>query len=410
MKNSATVKLLALILALAAMLCGCKKTFDDAAETTAATSEATTSEAIDTAYEDIARFDSQSMERIDFSRMGDPYKLTLEAPAEWKLYASDNGFAIYREDVMIGEIFSGDAEDTAEWTVLKSEESIDGGILTNMYIERRDAAEGAEYRYRFYYYYSFGTTERITTMTVKLEEIDELVEKKLAISASVSLISTDPQLGVIDLGNRKVTNIAILGNSFVGTSNIGAIVREMFELNGKSCSVEAISWGMANISTFTGDEETMRHIRRGMYDIVFMCGLYSNSQVNELTALKSACAESSTALVVFPAHNESLSAINQAKNSYPDLIFLNWKNEIDQLMMNKNIDRSVFCINDSYNHSTPAAGYVGAHMIYRAMYGEIPTAALSSSISQSYVNGFLGDYVTTGSIALSYRSDINYLG
>ncbi len=410
MKNKITIKLLALLLALAAMLCGCKKETDNSGDTQTTQVTTTVAETVDTAYENIPRFDSDNMETVEFSFMKDPYSLVLNIPSEWELSTNNGGYSICRGGEKIGRIFSGEAEDASEWTVVKSEESADGGLLTGMQIERRGSGDNAEYRYRFCYSYAFGTIQRMATLTVGVSEVDDFVEKKLTLGGRVVKLTTDSGIGILNDGNKQITNIAILGNSFVGSgsSNIGAITREMFNRNGKACNVDAVSRGMANISTFTGDAEMMQRIRSGSYDIVFMCGLYSTSQVNELYTLKAACAQSNTTLVVFPAHNESASAINQAKSTFPDLVFLDWKNEIDQLMINKNISRSDFCINDYHSHSTPLAGYVGAHMIYRAIYSAVPTVGLSSSISQSYVDSLLGDYVSTGTIALSFKGNIKY--
>ena len=65
-------------------------------------------------------------------------------------------------------------------------------------------------------------------------------------------------------------------------------------------------------------------------------------------------------------------------------------------------------MDDYYDHSKPLAGYVGAHMIYRAMYGEIPTAKMTSSISQSYVDSILGNYVSSGVIPVFIGRNILY--
>ncbi len=410
MKNKRIIKLLALTLALSAILLGCKKETENP-DATEMTTEATTTyaETVDTAYESIPRFDSEVRGRTEFSFMSDPYLLSLGLPAEWVLSAKSGGYIFFRENQEIGRIFSGEAEDTSEWTVVKSEESADSGLLTGTHIERRGSGDGAEYRYRFCYSYAFGSESRLVTMTVKLDEVDSFLEQSLAFAGSVVRVGSDSGIGC--LADSSVSNIAILGNSFVGSgsSNIGAITQEMLEKNGKRCTVDAVSRGMANISTYTDDSSMMQKISSGYYDIVFICGLYSTSQVQNLSLLKSACYRGNAKLVIFPAHNESASAITQAKNAYPDLVCLDWKNEIDMLISNKKIDRWEFCVDDYYNHSTPLAGYVGAHMIYRAIYSEVPTVPLASSIQQSYVNSLLGDYVTTGSIPLSYKSGVKYL-
>ncbi|MBO5415323.1 MAG: hypothetical protein J6A83_01680 [Clostridia bacterium] len=410
MRTNFKIKLVALILVLTAILSSCnKENGNDDTATTASSMATTQAQTVDTAYESIPRFDSESNNKVEFSFVGDPYALSINIPAEWETVTSSEGYSVRRDGNEIGKIFSGEPSDAAEWTEVKCYESADGGLLTTTYIERRGAGESAEYRYRFCYSYAFGTTERLTTVTVALSELDEFAEKSMAFAGTVLRLGTDSGIGI--LSDSSVRNIAILGNSFVGSgsSNIGAITQEMFERNGKQCNVDAISRGMANISTYTDDSEMMAKIRSGYYDIVFICGLYSNGQVGSLKTLKDACDVGQTRLVVFPAHNENTQAIEQAKNLLPELVCLNWKSEIDYLIESKKISRWDFCYDDYYDHSKPLAGYVGAHMIYRAIYSSVPTVGVSSSIQQSYVDSLLGDYSATGVIELPYKASVKYL-
>ena len=67
------------------------------------------------------------------------------------------------------------------------------------------------------------------------------------------------------------------------------------------------------------------------------------------------------------------------------------------------------CINDSHKHSTPLAGYVGAHMIYRAIYDEMPTAPMKNTITQSYIDSILGDYAYIGDSKMIDEQNITYL-
>ena len=73
------------------------------------------------------------------------------------------------------------------------------------------------------------------------------------------------------------------------------------------------------------------------------------------------------------------------------------------------MDRWDLCINDMHLHSTPLAGYVGAHMIYRAMYGELPEAPMQISINQSYIDSILGDYAYVGDGKAFDDDKITYL-
>jgi hypothetical protein len=100
--------------------------------------------------------------------------------------------------------------------------------------------------------------------------------------------------------------------------------------------------------------------------------------------------------VLFPAHNENRDVIRAVSAAYPELLLLDWKYEIDALAVEKGLSKWDFCVDDAHDHSTESAGYVGAAMIYRALYNEMPNARLSMTVSQAYIDALLGDYVTTG--------------
>ncbi|MBO5868882.1 MAG: hypothetical protein J6Q54_08245, partial [Oscillospiraceae bacterium] len=191
-------------------------------------------------------------------------------------------------------------------------------------------------------------------------------------------------------------SILILGNSFVSTSKVGSILQQMC---GNRLRVEAQSRGYARITTYVQDQNVMERIRSGEFSAVILCGLYDLESVTNLEHMINACAESDTALALFPAHNESSSLIGTAGMLHPSVLFLDWKAEIDNLI-SSGIDESHFCIADSHKHSTPLAGYVGAHMIYRAIFGKIPAETSFDEVSKSEI-ALLGDYSSTGSLVFT---------
>ena len=87
---------------------------------------------------------------------------------------------------------------------------------------------------------------------------------------------------------------------------------------------------------------------------------------------------------------------------------LNWKAELDGLILG-GVDRWELCIDDAHDHSRPLAGYVGAHMIYRAIYGELPTQPLSSSLSQGYIDSILDNYAYVGDGRVFQEDNTTYL-
>lgn len=187
-------------------------------------------------------------------------------------------------------------------------------------------------------------------------------------------------------------SILILGNSFVGTSQIGAFLVNMLEQADRDYDVSAVSQGFATVATYSNNAELLGEIRDGKYCYVFQCGFYSPGELQEFETVKEACAESHTGIAAFPAHNEDPGAVSGLDSA----ACLNWQAEINGLIAS-GVPYDAMCINDAYHHSTPLAGYVGAHMIYRNLFGEIPPLPGDGApLSADEVREQLGDYVYTG--------------
>lgn len=184
--------------------------------------------------------------------------------------------------------------------------------------------------------------------------------------------------------------ILILGNSFVGSSQIGAFLNDILTQRNTSMTCQAISRGYATVQTYTSDTALMESIAAGEYCYVFQCGFYTYPDATALQKMVTACKESNTGLVIFPAHNEQTGVINIATG----VPILNWKNEINAI-----IDRGVayeeFCMNDAHQHSTPLAGYVGAALIYQAIFKDVPPVLSQAPLTTQEVEQILGFYANT---------------
>ncbi len=350
----------------------------------------------DTAYLDIPLVPSNAFSPHLFGKSEDNRFLKMNLPSKWEISQhTEDEFVIQREGKQIGWVTCQATADTAEWTPVSIKKNTVLGIEVEAYIEKSGTGKTLAFRQRFHYQYRTNT-KRALTLILDYAEVDEKAKASLMNDIAFHTISANPNLGV--LSDAKKERILILGNSFVGSSHVGEILREMMQKNGKSCTVTAVSRGMATVGTYTGDSYMMDSIESGSYDIVFICGFYSGSEVNHLYKLKNACDASGTKLALFPAHNEDSNVVDTATTVSSDITLINWKKDIELLIVN-GVNVWDLCIDDYYLHSTPLAGYVGAHAIYRAMYGTVPTQPLSSSISQSYVNEKLGEYVHTGLIS-----------
>ena len=179
----------------------------------------------------------------------------------------------------------------------------------------------------------------------------------------------------------------------------------MQKMCGTNLSVEAQSRGYARVTTYVRDESVMNRIRSGDYAAVILCGFYDSESLANLEHMVNACASSNTKLAVFPAHNENRSFYGVASTLHSSVVLLDWKAEIDSLI-STGIDQTHFCVADSHKHSTPLAGYVGAHMIYRAIFGKVPAGTSYSEVSQSEI-ALLGEYASTGIVSFS-KPDATY--
>jgi len=363
------------------------------------TPSTTPTPSVDTGYEQIKCREPDGLVKTVLGDHMDGSSLMMNLPKEWSFMEKNpSEYTVKRHGTVIGSLHRGEVADE-NWVLLKTENKKKSGISYAFHIERDQSKNEATYRYRIPFRFSDGNTEICLTLCVDYAELSAFSKIKLQSSIGLKSPSDDLGFGMLSKTHAK-QSVLILGNSFVNSSQIGSILRQMVSNNGKSMEVTAISIGMANLSTFAGRQDILSDLRQGKYGALFLCGFYSTSQVESIDVIRNACNASGTALVIFPAHNENNSAIDSAISRHDDTYVLNWKWEIDTLIQN-GIDRAKMCVNDTHNHSTPLAGYVGAHMIYRAVYGTVPKGSVSVGVSQSTVDSTLGSYAKTGAAYLS---------
>ena len=300
--------------------------------------------------------------------------LSLQLPSSWVLTQKDSSYVISSERGEIGMIFPGVAEDAASWEPARTEKyKPTTTVSVNKIIEKRIGGSG--FRHRFVFTYRSNNGERTVTLTSNYAEADSNTQRTIWLGADTKQLRTDPKIGIISAPSAK-KSVLILGNSFIRTSNIGNILQELCH----------------------------------KYGAVFICGCYSSAgeQANNYGTLREACNTAGIPLILFPAHNESLEIINEIRKKYPDDLFLNWREEINTLISKKGIGVSSFCINDEHNHSTPLAGYVGAHMIYRAIFGAVPKKYTSDVFDSASYYATLGDYVTKPAIVFDGKATVYY--
>lgn len=190
--------------------------------------------------------------------------------------------------------------------------------------------------------------------------------------------------GKVDYSGKECKAL-ILGNSFIASSQIGYILENIANTNDVNLQVYALGRGNANVATFAYDIELMNEIKRGTYDVIFLCGFYADGdRYTDLQQIISYLPET-TQLVIFPAHNEHPELPYSCRAQNPEVGLADWKGFIEQ-QINDGLDARYLCIDDYYKHSTPLAGYAGACLIYSYLY--------KKAVANDRADGFVIEYQT----------------
>ncbi len=323
--------------------------------------------------------------------------LYLEIPSDWEIEKmNDFTYIIYRNGGEIGKITT-QLSDTL-FDILEEEAPYKKGTIEIEYDVRCAHEEwGDDYR-RVFGFWSLGEKMLSVYLDVDYTAMSNINIGRIFESATYG----DRNGGefYLDMDKYNDSNkILLIGNSFVGEkySAISLTLGQFVKSSGKTeYEFETqIRYGKS-IEDYAM-EPNISDFRNGKYKAVFMCGIYGLEDVDAMQLAIDACAESNTALVFFPAHNERDERIAIAKERYPDAMFLDWSEEIDAFIDN-NHDFWKFCSKDGDLHSTPLAGYIGAHMIYKAVFHEVPPAFKESSyLAIKDIEQFIGkDYMETG--------------
>ncbi len=359
----------------------------------------------DNAYEMFDNIGSITHTNGYFGVKGGKSVLKFDYGKRWTLTKSNGVYIIKDENVEIGRLYPGIAPDLGSWKTVKTEVKKIDGSNTYMYIEKYGSGVTLRFRYRYFFERVVSGQAQNYTLTLDYTKVKEWTAQRILNYSKIENVFTEPNYGM--LSNLKDKRIYFVGNSFIGYSNIPNILGEMAQKNGQNLRV---SWKWipnSRISHFVKDADIMNALKSGKYDALFLCGMYSTDDVADIDAIVKACNASGTQIVLFPAHNENASAIEMMRNKLPSLKIIDWKGEIEALIAEGRSFWS-FCYDDGPRHSNDIGGYVGAHMIYRAIYGKNPTAQMSQYVQQSDVNKVLGKYVTSASARRIQAGQIKY--
>ncbi len=332
------------------------------------------------------------------------FYVSLNIPSDWEINTSGS---ILIEGQPIGTVKTKSPESSKE-SFKDGNDRSEGNVIIKRTVEKYTDNGKNRYERHFKISQAFDSGLINLYITVNYNHLDDSASEKLY--ESISYLGTERTMPEMKNSSKK---IIVLGNSFLSNSysRIGLFLNDMLASDGQGFEAEVMSVGMANVSTFAQNAELISRIEKGEFVYVFQCGFYSNEDsfgtaLNDgpLKTIIDACEKSNTGLILFPAHNEPSAVINNALSKYQNLYCINWKNEIDSLINSgigdnapTNLSRSDFCLDDNYSHSTPLAGYVGAHMIYRNIFGKAPFDLTSNApLAMTEINSKLINYPKTG--------------
>lgn len=356
-------------------------------------------------YKDIECESYDQFKTVYFSENDKMNVLSIFVPKKWNFEKNNSGYNIVEFSEIIGTVtmtFDENSEDFGECVYTEKHATVSVDIIHT--VNKLTSESEVNYTHTFTYSYeeSDGTDKRII-INMEYEKIDKNTSSKMMHYSIIEEMNNDRYMGIMRIkDNRK--KVLILGNSFISSSSIGQTLQEMC---GSSITVDAYSKGYAQVYTYTNIPDIMSRIKNAEYSAVFMCGFYSTDNVDAFKTIVDSCVASKTMLAIFPAHNENRNTIDKAASTYSYPVLIDWKEEINMLYKT-GIDYYDFCIDDAHKHSTDLAGFVGAHMIYRAIFGKIPNPQYTYSQVLSSDIDKLGSYVYTGNISPISQDRINY--
>ena len=401
------VRLAAMLMAIIFALTACK-TNDGGEQTTpsAEQTSSTTEADKNVHYSDLVCDSVESFAYMNFICKGSVTALNIPLPGNWKVYkVNDTTYKLHRLAEEIGTVCLGERTPYDEGRTEVHTETDTSRKVESVYSVNRYGEEGGyTYKRRVVLSYNDGIADRKVTVDMNYTSIDDEGIRFMRRMVKTWEAITEPEMNTLSfaMGNG-VPKALILGNSFVGTTRIGSIFNEMFDSKGDYFA-EAISRPNVSIKDYAKDSYLLSRIESGEFGMLFMCGLFSDDDVTGLEKIYEACKASNTVMVLFPAHNEDRKRIKKAQEKYPQLVTIDWKQELTNLIYS-GIKKSDLCMNDGPEHSTPLAGYVGAAMIYRAIYGELPPTNISV-VDDEYKLGT--SYLKTGSICIAEKSRVFY--
>ncbi len=334
--------------------------------------------------------------------------LQLEIPSDWVLAeVNSQTLNILRSGSKIGTLTTAALPKEDKKFEARYSYDEEKGVDANWHIAKIYESGKEQYYRMFSFKGSYDNKEYTMNISVNYTELDKKTADSMALKAET--IAPERKFTPLTQTNSS-KRILILGNSFIGTSKIGVFLNDMLASANNGYTANAISIGMAEVHTYLSDEQLCNQIKNGEYCYVFQCGFYSYAAIADFGEMKKACEKSNTPIVIFPAHNETEVIFNKAFETYKDVPLLNWKSKV-QSLIDGGVEYFDMCEDDVHKHSKPLAGYVGAYLIYKTLFGSAPPAITANApLTPDEVNSKLGAYKTILDATETFTGKIYQIG
>lgn len=340
-----------------------------------------------------------SWRKVSFSHEGSETPITMPIPNDWELTKTDGVYTISVNGSEIGKITDSFPSDLNSRNKFYKESSKNGSLSVDM---SSYVAPGSKEGYRSAFVMNY--TEKNSYYRLYLEVDYSALSKpalyKMMTDAYARTVVVRKKPELKDLNSSR--KIIAIGNSFLWTSDINLFLRAFSATTSSGYDFVDHAVGYGSICRAITSDQLMLSLAEGEYCMVLLCGIYSQDDVSAIQNMIDACNVSNTKLVLFPAHNEVDSLITSALTTYPELPIIDWKGEIDALISNGTATKLEMCIDDEHQHSTPLAGYVGARLVFKTLFGEAPDNITTQSwwtekdVNITEIENKLQDYIKHG--------------
>lgn len=312
---------------------------------------------------------------VEFAQDANGNALFMPIPSDWSVTANGNGFTFSSGGKTVGTA-SYSMSTPSPNTYLGQELNMNGGMGSRV-LYKKDATH---YTWVFSLkaksintlYFSIDYTQ------LSLANVDFILD-----SSRVYTLNSTLTPAAITSSNGK---ILLAGDESV--AEIAAPLSAMLTAGGKNKYTVLDATVAGGSATEYAKTAWIQRISDGEFGVVILGG-FKTTETGAVGKIRDACKSGGAKLVFLLGQADTESVVKDLRKTYAAVSYLNWKDEFEALVSNGTNKADLY---SSTGVSTALGGYVGAHMIYRSVFGEVPPTVSETATAKAK----LGHYVQTG--------------